>query len=63
MTDTPMFGQRPILTHDAVLAMLQNGAAKATEMGQPQRLVVVDASGEVMGSQGMTGAKYLSLWR
>ena len=61
MTDTPMFDTRPILTHDAVLAMLQNGAAKATEMGRPQCLVVVDASGEVMGSLRMTGAKYLSL--
>ncbi len=61
MSDTPMFDTRPILTHDAVLAMLQNGAAKATEMGQPQCLVVVDASGEVMGSLRMTGAKYLSL--
>ncbi len=61
MTNSPMFDSRPILTHDAVLAMLQNGAAKATEMGQPQCLVVVDASGEVMGSLRMTGSKYLSL--
>lgn len=61
MTDTPMFDTRPILTHDAVLAMLQNGAAKATEMGRPQCLVIVDASGEVMGSLRMTGAKYLAL--
>lgn len=61
MSDSAMFDTRPILTHDAVLAMLQNGAAKATELGQPQCLVVVDASGEVMGSLRMTGAKYLSL--
>ncbi len=61
MSDSPMFETRPTLTHDAVLAMLQNGAAKATEIGQPQCLVVVDASGEVMGSLRMSGAKYLSL--
>jgi len=61
MTNSPMFDTQPVLTHDAVLAMLQNGAARATEMGQPQCLVVVDASGEVMGSLRMTGAKYLSL--
>ena len=61
MTDTPLFETRPVLTHEAALAMLQNGAAKATETGQPQCLVIVDASGEVMGSLRMTGAKYLSL--
>ncbi len=61
MSDTPMFDTRPILTDGAVLEMLQNGAAKATEIGQPQCLVVVDASGEVMGSLRMTGSKYLSL--
>jgi len=61
MTDGPLFDTRPVLTHDAVLAMLQNGVAKATEIGQPQCLVVVDASGEVMGSLRMTGAKYLSM--
>lgn len=61
MTDTPMFDTRPVLTDDAVLTMLQNGAAKANEIGQPQCLVVVDASGEVLGSLRMAGAKYLSL--
>ncbi len=61
MNAGPLFDTRPVLTHDAVLAMLQNGAAKATETGQPQCIVVVDASGEVMGSLRMSGAKYLSL--
>jgi len=61
VTDTPMFDTQPILTDGAVLAMLQNGAAKATEMDQPQCLVVVDASGEVIGSLRMTGAKFLAL--
>lgn len=61
MPDTPMFDNAAVLTHDAVLEMLRNGAAKATEIGQPQCLVVVDASGEVMGSLRMSGSKYLSL--
>ena len=56
-----MFDSRPVLTDEAVLLMLQNGAAKATEIGQPQCLVVVDASGEVTGSLRMSGAKFLSL--
>ena len=56
-----MFDTQPVLTNEAVFAMLQNGAAKATEMNQPQCLVIVDASGEVLGSFRMTGAKYLSL--
>ena len=61
MSAAPMFDSQPILTDEAVFAMLQNGAAKATELGQPQCLVVVDASGEVLGSFRMVGAKYLSL--
>lgn len=61
MTDSPMFDTAPILTHDAVIAMMQNGIAKATEIGQPQCLVIVDASGETIGSLRMSGAKYLSM--
>lgn len=61
MNDSPMFETRPVLTHDAVLNMLENGVAKAIETGAPQCLVVVDASGEVLGSLRMSGAKYLSL--
>lgn len=49
-----------ILTHNAVLAMLQAGAAKAEEIGQPQCMVVVDASGQILGELMMTGAKFLS---
>lgn len=49
------------LTHDAVLTMLQAAVAKAEEIGQPQCIVIVDASGETLGSLKMTGAKYLSL--
>jgi len=61
MSDAPMFDTRPVLTDEAVFAMLQNGAAKATEIGQPQCIVVVDASGETLGCLRMSGAKYLSL--
>ena len=40
--------------------MLQAAVAKAEEMGQPQCIVIVDASGEVLGEIRMTGSKYLS---
>jgi uncharacterized protein GlcG (DUF336 family) len=50
-----------MLTHEAGLAMLQAGVAAANESGQPQCLVIVDASGEGVASLRMTGAKYLSL--
>ena len=49
------------LTHKAVLTMLNAAADKAEEIGQPQCVVIVDASGETLGSIKMTGAKYLSL--
>ena len=49
------------LTHAAVLEMLRVGAAKAEEIGQPQCIVIVDASGETLGQLRMTGAKFLSL--
>ena len=50
-----------ILTDEAVLAMLQAAVAKATETGQPQCIVIVDASGVELGVMRMVGAKYLSL--
>lgn len=49
------------LTHEATLAMLQAAVGKAEEMGQPQCIVIVDASGETLGQLRMTGAKYISL--
>ncbi|MEM6548024.1 MAG: heme-binding protein [Pseudomonadota bacterium] len=49
-----------ILTDAAVLAMLNAAVAKAAEMGQPQCIVIVDASGETLGEVRMYGAKYLS---
>lgn len=48
------------LTHAAVLEMLAAGVAKAEEIGQPQCIVIVDASGEPLGEIRMAGAKYLS---
>ncbi len=49
------------LTHVAVMAMLQAAVSKAEAMGQPQCIVIVDASGCILGQIRMTGAKYLSL--
>lgn len=48
------------LTHAAVLDMLRAAVACAEEIGQPQCIVIVDASGETLGEIRMTGAKYLS---
>ena len=49
------------LTHKAVLVMLEAAASRAEDIGQPQCIVIVDASGETLGQLRMTGAKYLSL--
>ena len=48
------------LTHKGVLKMLDAATEKAEEIGQPQCIVIVDASGVPLGSLRMTGAKYLS---
>lgn len=48
------------LSHQAVLTMLAAGVRKAEEMGQPQCIVIVDASGETLGEIRMTGSKFLS---
>ncbi|MEO1538238.1 MAG: heme-binding protein [Pseudomonadota bacterium] len=49
------------LTHQAALVMLAAAVAKAEEIGQPQCIVIVDASGETIAQLRMTGAKFLSL--
>ena len=49
------------LTHHAVMRMLDAAVSKANEIGQPQCIVIVDASGVTLGQLRMTGAKYLSL--
>ena len=48
------------LTHAAVMEMLSASILKAEEIGQPQCIVIVDASGEPLGEIRMSGAKYLS---
>ena len=48
------------LSHAGVMEMLAAGVACAEAMGQPQCIVIVDASGETLGEIRMTGAKYLS---
>ncbi|WP_147112292.1 heme-binding protein [Tateyamaria sp. syn59] len=50
-----------VLTHGAVMAMLQAAIARADEIGQPQCIVIVDASGVTLGQIRMSGAKYLGL--
>lgn len=49
------------LTDAAVMAMLAAAAEKARAMGQPQCIVIVDASAVEVGSLRMTGARVLSL--
>jgi len=48
------------LSHDAAIRMAQKAAAKATEIGQPQCIAIVDASGDTIITLRMTGAKFLS---
>jgi glc operon protein GlcG len=48
------------LTHAGTMAMLSAAVIKAEQMGQPQCIVIVDASGEPLGEIRMTGAKFLS---
>ncbi len=49
-----------LLTHQGALAMLTAAVAKAEEIGQPQCIVIVDASSEVLAEIRMTGSKFLS---
>lgn len=49
-----------ILTHSGVMEMLKSAIAKAEDIDQPQCIVIVDASGELLGEVRMTGAKFLS---
>jgi glc operon protein GlcG len=61
--DAPMAYVKPtlMLTDDWVLTMVRAAMAKATEIGQPQCIVIVDASGESVSEFRMEGAKFLSL--
>lgn len=49
-----------VLTHEATLSMLRAAVSEAEAIGQPQCIVIVDASGELLGEMRMLGAKYLS---
>jgi glc operon protein GlcG len=49
------------LTHAAVLAILTAAAAKAEEIDWHVDIVVVDASGNLLGSLRMDDAKFLSM--
>ena len=49
-----------ILTHKGAMMMLKAAIETAEEAGQPQCIVIVDASGEVVAEIRMTGAKFLS---
>jgi uncharacterized protein GlcG (DUF336 family) len=50
-----------VLNDAAILTMLDAGCAKAQAMGQPQCLVIVDASGVDLGVMRMHGAKFLAM--
>lgn len=49
-----------ILTHQGAMLMLAAGIKAAEKIGQPQCIVIVDASGQLIGEIRMTGAKFLS---
>jgi uncharacterized protein GlcG (DUF336 family) len=49
------------LTNAALMAMLAAAVDKATAMGQPQCIVIVDASAVDLASLRMVGARVLSL--
>jgi glc operon protein GlcG len=49
------------LTEAAILALLSAGVKKARDMGQPQCIVIVDASGVDLGCIRMDGARFLSM--
>jgi len=49
------------LNHEGVMTALRAAIDKAMEIGQPQCIVIVDASGESIGEIRMSGAKFLSL--
>lgn len=49
------------LSHHAAIRALDAASAHASQMGTPQCIVLVDASGETIASLRMDGAKYLSM--
>lgn len=49
------------LTHEGALKALNAGIAKATDMGQPQCISIVDAGGHLLAFVRMDGAFHMSL--
>jgi glc operon protein GlcG len=49
------------LSHQGALNALSAAVAKAEEIGVPQNIIIVDASGVLVASIRMDGAKYLSI--
>ena len=49
------------LTHEGALKMLNAGIAKATAMGQPQCITIVDDGGHLLAFCRMDGGKVLSI--
>jgi glc operon protein GlcG len=49
------------LTHEAALRVLHAAMAKATELGVPQCVTVVDEAGHLLAFVRMTGARFLSI--
>jgi glc operon protein GlcG len=51
---------KPCLTHAATMTMLSAAIDAAERMAVPQCIVIVDASGELLGEIRMSGSKFLS---
>ncbi|MBB3285731.1 MULTISPECIES: heme-binding protein [unclassified Rhizobium] len=50
-----------VLSDEGVMTLLTAAIAAATEMGQPQCIVIVDQSGVTLGSFRMHGSRFQSL--
>jgi uncharacterized protein GlcG (DUF336 family) len=55
------FRQTLALSHQGALAAVSAAVAKAEEIGVPQNIIIVDASGVMIAAMRMDGAKYLSI--
>lgn len=49
-----------VLSHQGAMRMLATGVEAAEQIDQPQCIVIVDASGQLIAEIRMTGAKFLS---
>jgi glc operon protein GlcG len=57
----PLVASRLRLTHEGATRLLQAAVAKATEMGQPQCIAIVDEGANLLAFVRMDGAKVLSI--